>query len=1047
MDDSRRIDELGREAIINELDKNLFVIAGAGSGKTSMLVSRMVMMVESGIDISKICAITFTKKAAAEFLERFQTMLKQRSKPPFIEGNKYPGDLPTPNEITAQRCQKALENIDLCFTGTIDSFCNLVLSEYPNNAHIPSSSSVVMEDELLELCKKEYQKIANGEPSTLKDKLDIFNLLFTNGPEVFGKSIYKVMQLSHLDIKYPHPTKPLEEAVQDLADKYESEILHDLDALRSCSADVYDVPQYKESFDKFVREFKILTQKWTIANFKIIKRKLKTVIADLRFNELPPLEFFEFEFMSKNKCYKFVQSEKHKQYMHEVDEINYVYSLDFLCSAAEHIKRELKKQGKLSFDEYLITFKNMVKDDMSKGMNLIKHIRNKHSYYLIDESQDTSPVQTELFIYLSSLNQGHSIESCNPIPGSLFIVGDPKQSIYGFRGADVDSYLDTKELFESVFDAKYHKVVYLTRNFRSSSELCDYFNKQFKQLDNYEEIPEDEHKNPSDSQIKNEVLSGVYSGNDYLSTIKYLVGHKYFYDHKDKVKRLIDYKDIMLLTWSTSKHQDIITKLGKYNIPVFCEGRFDVSDSDIMSVVYAIYSYLSDEEGQFYNLLSSPLFNASIDDLVGICGVNDLPESKAKNLLLEIDSLRSIVNPIILFDTVVAKLKIYDYVNIDNLEYVLFASEKLKEAYNTNLISDIKSAASFLKDYVANPLERCMNLQSVPNAVNLANVHKVKGLEKPVVILVESTFSNNKAEFDFSYQNNEAYIFRTSETKNTKGGTYYDIDSGDIFAREEEIANQKKDEENKRLCYVAVTRARNVLVIPPPSKKTSVWNYIRCDEYQGEIPDIDIDADNEMDYAKPFSYMDAKEFNDQESYWQKSPSKVGHLLSKFDEEEKELETSNIDSKTKGTIIHRLMEILVNSKCAISEEIVIKNILNEFSLSFDSEYRLILKKVYEKMISGGYPQKTGAPNDLVAFIKDAKCYTEVPFSFKEGKAIWQGEIDLLVIKDNCYIIIDYKTNADDENLQEEYKGQLEAYKKALKKTLGVDSVAYLYHIDD
>ena len=151
---SMDIDEASRKTIITCLDKNLFVIAGAGSGKTSMLVSRMVAMVESGIDVSKICAITFTKKAAAEFLERFQKKLKERSERPYQEGNKYPGDLPTPTDITAGRCKQALKDIDLCFTGTIDSFCNLVLSEYPNNAGVPSSSVVVMDDELVELCKK-----------------------------------------------------------------------------------------------------------------------------------------------------------------------------------------------------------------------------------------------------------------------------------------------------------------------------------------------------------------------------------------------------------------------------------------------------------------------------------------------------------------------------------------------------------------------------------------------------------------------------------------------------------------------------------------------------------------------------------------------------------------------------------------------------------------------------------------------------------------------------------------------------------------------------
>ena len=76
---STQIDDQSRIDILACLNKNLFVIAGAGSGKTSMLVARMVAMVESGIDISKICAITFTKKAAAEFLERFQQKLKERS--------------------------------------------------------------------------------------------------------------------------------------------------------------------------------------------------------------------------------------------------------------------------------------------------------------------------------------------------------------------------------------------------------------------------------------------------------------------------------------------------------------------------------------------------------------------------------------------------------------------------------------------------------------------------------------------------------------------------------------------------------------------------------------------------------------------------------------------------------------------------------------------------------------------------------------------------------------------------------------------------------
>ena len=98
-------DSVSREAIINELDKNIFVVAGAGSGKTSMLVNRMVALVESGkAKINDICAITFTINAAAEFLERLRKTLKRRSEgdyKPLVDGK--PGGL---GVITPDFCKE-----------------------------------------------------------------------------------------------------------------------------------------------------------------------------------------------------------------------------------------------------------------------------------------------------------------------------------------------------------------------------------------------------------------------------------------------------------------------------------------------------------------------------------------------------------------------------------------------------------------------------------------------------------------------------------------------------------------------------------------------------------------------------------------------------------------------------------------------------------------------------------------------------------------------------------------------------------------------------
>ena len=1078
---SMQIDEDSRYTIIKSLNKNLFVIAGAGSGKTSMLVSRMVAMVEAGIDVSKICAITFTKKAAAEFLERFQKKLKERSEKPYKEGNKYPGDLPTPTDPTAALCKQALKDIDLCFTGTIDSFCNLVLSEYPNNANIPSSSVVVMDDELVELCKKEYKNIANNPNHPLKDKFFVFNKLFTNGAEVFAKSIQSVMDYSHLNIVFDRPTKSASEALQDLKDEYYDHIMNDLKVVSTSKANVVDFPAINDAYDSFVRSYNSLKKEWTLDSISRFKKSLKKAVDGIRFENQPTFVFFDTKFtksssrngVTKPGGYDFVftiEDGAYKTFCNKIDVLIYRYALDFLVSAANEIRKVLKKQGKLSFNEYLITFRDMVKDDMSKGMNLINHIRNKHRYFLLDESQDTSPIQTELFVYLCSSVAATKMEDCKPIAGRLFIVGDPKQSIYGFRGADVNAYLNTKSLFESVYDQNENGVVYLTKNFRSTSDLCEYFNDQFSDLANYDPIPIGCIKQP-DRSIKNDVLSGVYACSNHISAIKELVGKHYIFDkeiakkEEDALeddphafdqsprtfgKRLIEYKDIMLLTWSKAKHQIILKELMQEHIPAYCEGKFDISDNDIIQTIYALFAYIVDEPGALTNVLSSPLFTIVPNDLAYISSVDDLPNSDQKSLLLGIESLKNNDNPVMVFDILMKQMVLYELVNSSNYEYLMFTFEKLKEAYNSKTISDLRSAFDFLKEFVQTPLERCANLKNKPDAIFLANVHKVKGLERPVVILYESVSANGRKEIsDSDYQTGQAYIFRTSEYE-YNNQKFYDIEAGNLYASQEALAKGKKEAEDKRLGYVAVTRARNILAIPPKSQNNSVWNYIRPSELKeiphSDLPDIGFDTQND------FSSNKVKGFNQEATYVEMSPSKQAHLVSKKDaaDDLDDLATfessEGNDSTVKGTVVHRLMEKLVNSKGSIAKEALIDSILNEYYLEKGSVYETILNNVYDTMTSGGYPQKNEVPQDLLKELKDFETICECPYSFKKNNEIWQGSIDLIYIKDGKYHIIDYKTNASDDNLENLYATQLDAYIEALKRLLNVDADAHIYHID-
>ena len=1077
-----QIDENSRDKIVcnppynNYLDKNLFVIAGAGSGKTSMLVSRMVKMVESGIDVSKICAITFTKKAAAEFLERFQKELKNRSTKPYPRSKNRPGDLPTPTDLTAFLCKKALKDIDLCFTGTIDSFCNLVLSEYPNNAHVPSSSVVVMDDELIELCKKEYKNISNHPSHPLKDKCDVFNQLFSNGADVFAKSIKDVMDLIHLNIVHDVPSKSAETALKELEKIYRIAILNDLNIVNGSKASVVDFPAFNEAFDNFTRQYNNLRKDWTVNNIRYLPKSLSSALSNIRFIDQPTFMFFDTQLKNKSTRngvtreagYEIVfKDNAFEEFKNKIQEFIYLYALDFLVSAANDIRNELKKQGKLSFNEYLVTFKDMVKDDMSKGMHLINHIRNKHQYFLLDESQDTSPVQTELFLYLCSQTPASKIEDCKPIPGSLFIVGDPKQSIYGFRGADVDAYLHTKSLFEGVYDQNSHEVVYLTKNFRSSFELCEYFNAQFKNLDNYDPIPTS-CIDLAPHQIRSDVLTGLYGCENHLEAIKSLVGKHYLFDkgllaeeenllkedshafdHKPRTygKRLIEYKDIMLLTWSTTNHNRTMEELNNEHIPVFCEGRFLINKCEILQTIYAIYAYLCDEEGALANLLASPLLVIKPNDLAVIDTVDDLPSCPQKDFLKSVEPLKEINNPILLLDAIIRQMTLYDFVDFINIEYVTYALETLKEAYNSGQISDTKSALEFLKEYVVEKLERCANLEKKPNAVFLANVHKVKGLERPIVILVESFANPRKPNTYSHFQEGVAYIFRTSEYETSYNLKLYDIDSGTRFLAEEDVATKKSSEEEERLGYVAVTRARNVLVIPPQSQANSVWRNIRPNEPLPNIPSSDL-TNPDPDKVYGFNPSIFGAFNNQSTYNEVSPSQQTNTQNRQAINPVNVNNANSDETIKGTVVHRLMQMLVNSKGQINQEVMVNSTLNEFYLEKGSVYETILNDVYKTINNGGYPQKNSVvEQDILKVLlsaKDVRC--ELPFSFSDNNNIVSGVIDLIYEDENGFHIIDYKTNkeTDVKVLEKEYRGQLNCYVKAAKM-FGFDADAHIYHI--
>ena len=192
--------------------------------------------------------------------------------------------------------------------------------------------------------------------------------------------------------------------------------------------------------------------------------------------------------------------------------------------------------------------------------------------------------------------------------------------------------------------------------------------------------------------------------------------------------------------------------------------------------------------------------------------------------------------------------------------------------------------------------------------------------------------------------------------------------------------------------------------------------------------------------------------DDISTYQYKKPSEIKYS-SKIDDSLIDEETNN-DATLLGTMVHRLLEMIIMSKDKLNKDDMINNILNEYVtpeyIDNKNNYKQILSNVYDKIHNGGYPQVNGIKQDILPLLlsKDVKTYCEIPFTYKDdSNTIWKGIIDLVYEKDNELHIIDWKTNKENIGLDEEYKSQLEAYTKAIKNILNKDvKDAYIYHID-
>lgn len=1099
MNEALQTDTLSRQKIVDRIHSNFFVEAGAGSGKTTILVKRMVAMVEQGLEVSEICAITFTKAAAGEFYDRFQKALIQRSTAPTVQNFiPTPGELGNPSDLTRLRCLKALNDIDLCFMGTIDSFCNMILSEHPAKAGIPSNAAVLSYEDMLAQYKKAYSEIQKGlYGKELQQLCRRFRAFHDRPDAVFLGSIGKLMDTRNCTYVYPSaPSSDVDVALRE--DK--ARLLPILKTLLAHPELKYDnQAASRDAWDALQAKERLLFAPWQ-ENVNQVMRALNT-ISDLRLLPETDLSLFgtagEAVFQSHltgNKIKWFEFSEDGlKPLAQKLQDLQYSVTMEFLTAASGQIAQSLRADGKLTFFDYLLYLRDMLREDAMGNGALIRHIYARHKYFLIDEFQDTNPMQAEIFFYLTAQNPQEDWRKCIPHPGSLFIVGDPKQSIYRFRYADVSAFLRIREMFTGAVG----EVVYLTRNFRSTHRMRSWFNRTFRQLlpettalqSKYEQIPLEEAPEPDgtfEGVYSYEVFSGKKATPEDMDPAKVakiihrIVGNPaYQICRRGEQPRPVTYQDIMLITPRKTKMGDYIQTFTEQAIPFRMEGKVLFSECPSLVAVSRIFAAVASPNSlqALIGALTCKRFGFHLNVLHRLknqgydCNLyGKLPESEPLGAALEL--LKQLVfrshqlSAASLFSVILEELEIFKYTGAKNLEYVYFALELLRSEENAGQFASLAQAAAYLDMLIgdASDAERAISLTRNENRVHIANLHKVKGLEAPIVILADPYKKEQTPDIRVEQQEPQplCWIFSVRD-----GFVSLLSCNGYADAKENEAACLEA--EKKRLLYVAATRAQRVLIVADAinskgeSDEKNPWKFFvdRCDgDFFQELPV------GEAVTAAPRVEVHAAELYPSEerplaavasaesSYAILRPSQI-KLKGKTSAEDnfEDVEEANVRTHTVranaavvGTLVHSLMEAMVSCRNRAPLNDLVREIASEYEAESEV-YRQLLLQVGTVIQSGGFPQKGAAQQDILPLLLSAdEVYCEVPFCRKSGSEIWHGIMDVVYRIGEQWFILDYKTNADAHALDVKYQEQLAAYVDAFRELTGHTATPLIYHID-
>ncbi|MBQ5810253.1 MAG: UvrD-helicase domain-containing protein [Clostridia bacterium] len=838
---------------------SVLVSAAAGSGKTSVLTEKVVHLLadeNNPCSADRLLVVTFTNAAAAEMKARIEQRL-----------NEECAANPHNKELLRQKI--LLSHSSVC---TIDSFCLDLVREHFYDLQIDPDFSIVNGGVFEEWKRNAAAQVMNeaflSDPVEYKKVLDALNSKF--GDDAVKNNILAIYRftralqdpsawLENAAAEYENITELSETKWAEIVAKKSISIIEDQISVISAALERIERNYSERNMPKLVAEFYSSYSSFRDVFARMLAesrgKKWDAVVAALggvdkiSENGMAALKKSDDIDNDSARIISFCQDELEKskkaleKFYYEKEEI-----------VLEQIKREagiirflvngVKRLEELLFErckEHSVFTFDMIEH---LALSLLKspvgaEISQRFDWVLVDEYQDVNELQGTIFRLLSRDDE------------RLFAVGDVKQSIYGFRQADPQMFLDRKDSYKPYDGENYPAKIILDANFRSRSGVCRFVNECFSALMSKEICgmdylaedsldPQAKYEPKEEANVEIHVVDSKNFGTTAEAVAEYILN---ICDSGSTVGRKgkekpVSFGDIAILMRGPAGHVDeYIQVFTEYGIPVSAEKEGFWETREIMTVCSALQAVNNpcDDVALLATLMAYPggftaedvaeLRSTSADKnaalYVSVCEAADNGNAKAADFRKAIAGLRrraasasvaSVLNDVYDWLDIFNAVRMAD--NGENRAANLLRLMSVAAEYEKGENADLQSFCAFAQRNMINSDDKSAMSPSGSNAVRIMSIHKSKGLQFPVCILAE-------ADTQFNVSDGTAAV-----AMHEKAGiavNYNDLEEClqyKSFAKRAVSAaiSEKVIAEEMRLLYVAMTRAEDKLVVFAKSK-------------------------------------------------------------------------------------------------------------------------------------------------------------------------------------------------------------------------------------